>query len=85
MNRKFSQQIAGNMGYRLPTAFDQVSTKFTTIQVYIHAKFESLTSNLKLVICKRSLKIADKYVMISPNFLMLCRRGKNLRRLKAMP
>lgn len=41
MNRKFSQQIAGNMGYRLPTAFDQVSTKFTTI----NAKNESLTSN----------------------------------------
>ena len=57
MNRKFSQQIAGNMGYRLPTAFDQVwymvffspwpsffidLKKFTTKLLHIYSKYVSI-------------------------------------------
>ena len=63
MNRKFSQQIAGNMGYRLPTAFDQVSTKFTTIQVYI----QILSHKRQISHLQEKFKDCQQ-VMISPNF-----------------
>ena len=42
MNRKFSQQIAGNMGYRLPTAFDQEQEEFEKSQTNAMTKSLSL-------------------------------------------
>jgi len=42
MNRKFSQQIAGNMGYRLPTAFDQEREEFEKAQSNAMTKSLSL-------------------------------------------
>jgi len=42
MNRKFSQQIAGNMGVRLPTAFDQEREEFEKAQTNAMTKSLSL-------------------------------------------